>query len=43
MIGMEWQADNAKALDFYWKSHSWLGTIRPTSAKDTGVDSVDSV
>ena len=34
MIGMEWQADNAKALDFYWKSHSWLGTIRPTSAND---------
>jgi hypothetical protein len=34
MNGLEEQADNAQARDLYWKSLSWLGTIRPTSAND---------
>jgi hypothetical protein len=34
MNGLEEQADNAQTRDLYWKSLSWLGTIRPTSAND---------
>ena len=34
MNGLEEQADNAQVRDLYWKSLSWLGTIRPTSAND---------
>ncbi len=34
MNGLEEQADNAKAREFFWKPLSWLGTIRPTSAND---------
>ena len=34
MNGLEEQANNTKALNLYWKSPSWLGTIRPTSVND---------
>ena len=34
MNALEEQADNAKARNLYWKSLSWLGTVRPTSAND---------
>jgi len=34
MNWLEEQADNSKACELFWKPHSWLGTIRPTSAHD---------
>jgi hypothetical protein len=34
MNNLEEQADNAKARELFWKPLSWLGAIRPTSAKD---------
>ena len=34
MNALEEQSDNVKARDLYWKPHSRLGTIRPSSAND---------
>ncbi len=34
MNNLEEQADTAKARELFWKPHSWLGAIRPTSAND---------